>query len=117
MGAFHIVSNTVSVTTELMPELRHLHHVFMEMEENIRREWIPSALNKHADNFRCTSNSRDLAATPSSLKSVANSLQLKAVQRNWPLLEAPAVRQKVVMTQFEDYWGTARAAYGTHHQP
>ena len=109
MAVFHIISNMVSAKPELMEELRLLHQLLVKMKVEIKAEWLPSALNKHADTLSRTWNPRDLAVTPSLLQSVATSLQLQNVRRFWPLGEAPPARRKVMQAQFAEHWGDGRS--------
>lgn len=105
MAVFYIVNNMVSSNPALMSELRRLHSLLVEMKITIRASWIPSALNKHADRLSRTWKPFDLAATPSLMQSLAESLQLQTVRREWPLKDAPAARVKVLESQFAEYWG------------
>ena len=109
MAVFHIIRNMVSAKPELMQELPRLHHILVQMKVVNRANWLPSALNRHADSLSRTWNPRDLAATQSLQESVATSLHLQTVRRYWPLGEAPAARRKVMTAQFVEHWGDGRA--------
>ena len=100
MAVVRILENMVSASPELMIELRALKKLLDKLKIIIRAQWLPSALNRHADRLSRVWNTRDLSVTTSLLTSIARSLQLQRVRRLWPLNEAPIARAKFIRQQF-----------------
>lgn len=105
LAVVRILSNMVSASPVLMQELRLLHQLLVKMKIQIRANWLPSAMNRHADRLSRTWNAHDVMARTSVLTSLATSLRLQRVRRAWPLQEAPAARSKTIKAQFQEFWG------------
>lgn len=105
----YILGNMVSASPDLMVELRKLHLLLTKMRISLQAQWLPSGENKHADTQSRTWNPRGFRVTESLFTSVAKSLQLQECRHRWPLKEAPLARRKVMLSQFQDFWGDGKS--------